>query len=79
MRHRIALIALFLVIPSLAGAQQTGKKDEDMQGMPGMGDMQMRGMNMGGPELMTMHPETFQQEIVRHSGSMCRIRPGAMR
>src|ERR1700693_1158371 len=69
MRHRIALFALFLVIPSFGGAQQTGKKDEDMQGMPGMGDMQMPGMNMGGPELMTMHPETFQQEIVRHGGS----------
>src|ERR1700693_549677 len=75
MRHRIALFALFLVIPSFGGAQQTGKKDEDMQGMPGMGDMQMPGMNMGGPELITMHPTTFLQEIVRHGASGTSVEP----
>ena len=34
-----------------------------------MGDMQMPGMDMGGNDLITMHPETFLQEIIRHSGS----------
>ena len=69
MRHWIAIIALFLSIPALAGAQDSGKKVDDMQGMPGMDGTQMKGMNMGGNELMTMHPETFLQEIVRHTGS----------
>src|SRR5579863_7551968 len=69
MRQWIAMWALLLAIPALAGAQQTGKKDDDMQGMPGMDDAQMQGMKMGGSELMTMHPETFRQEIVRHAGS----------
>jgi hypothetical protein len=69
MRHWIAMFALLVAIPALAGAQQSGKKDDDMQGMPGMGDTQMQGMTMDGTELMTMHPETFPQEIVRHAGS----------
>src|SRR5579864_3934335 len=69
MRQWIAMFALLLAIPALAGAQRSGKKDDDMQGMPGMGDTQMPGMNMGGTELMTMHPENFPQEIVRHAGS----------
>jgi len=69
MRQWIAMFALLLAIPALAGAQQNGKKDDDMQGMPGMDGAQMPGMNMGGTDLMTMHPETFPQEIVRHTGS----------
>ncbi len=69
MRRWIAMWALLVAIPALAGAQQNGKKDDDMQGMPGMDGMQMPGMNMGGPDLMTMHPETFPQEILRHAGS----------
>ena len=69
MRHWIAMFVLLLAIPALAGAQQNGKKDDDMQGMPGMDGTQMPGMNMGGTDLMTMHPETFLQEIVRHAGS----------
>jgi hypothetical protein len=69
MRQWIALFALLLAIPALAGAQQNGKKDDDMQGMPGMDNMQMQGMKMDGTEMMTMHPETFPQEILRHAGS----------
>jgi hypothetical protein len=69
MRVWAAIIALLLAFPALAGAQQNGKKDDDMQGMPGMDAAQMQGMNMGGSDLMTMHPETFLQEIVRHAGS----------
>ena len=69
MRHWITMLALVLAIPAVAGAQQNEKKDGDMQGMPGMERTQMQGMNMGGTDLMTMHPETFPQEIVRHAGS----------
>ena len=77
MRHCIAMFALLLAFPALAGARQNGKKDGDMQGMPGMDDMQMQGMNMGGNELMTMHPETFLQEIVRHNGSGTSAEPNS--
>lgn len=69
MLHRIAMLALLLTIPPLAGAQQDSKKDDGMQGMPGMDGGQMPGMNMGGTDLITMHPETFPQEIVLHAGS----------
>ncbi len=69
MWHWIAMFVLLLAIPAPAGAQQNSKKDDDMQGMPGMDGTQMPGMNMGGPELMTMHPETYPQEIVLHAGS----------
>ena len=77
MRHWIALVGLLLSIPALAGAQQDGKKDGDMQSMPGMDGMQMPGMNMGGAGLMTMHPETFLQEIVRHAGSGTSAEPNS--
>ena len=51
--------------------------------MPGMQGMQMPGMDMGGNPLITMHPETFLQEVVGHdtSGtsaepdSSCRLGP----
>ena len=69
MRQWIAIGALLLAIPALAGAQQNGKKDGGMQGMPGMDNTQMQGMKMDGTGLMTMHPETFPQEILRHAGS----------
>jgi hypothetical protein len=69
MRHAIVILALLLAIPALARAQQDEKKDGNMHGMPGMDGMQMPGMNMGGADLMTMHPESFLQEIVRHAGS----------
>jgi hypothetical protein len=69
MRQWITIFTLLLAIPALAGAQQDGKKGDDMQGGPGMGGMQMPGMDMGGNDLITMHPETFLQEIIRHSGS----------
>ena len=77
MRHWIAMLALLLAIPALAEAQQSGKKDGDLQSMPGMNDMQMQGMNMGGTELLTMHPETFLQEIVRHAGSGTSAEPNS--
>jgi hypothetical protein len=53
------------------------KKADDMQGTPGMGDTQMPGMEMGGNEPMTMHPETFEQEIVRHAGSGTSAEPNS--
>jgi hypothetical protein len=77
MRHWIAMLALLLAIPSLAAAQQNGKKDDDMQGMPGMDGMQMPGMDMGGTDLITMHPESFPQEIVRHAGSGTSAEPNS--
>jgi hypothetical protein len=45
------------------------KPGDDMQGMPGMDDGQMPNMKMNGNALIAMHPETFLQEIVRHSTS----------
>ncbi len=78
MLHKIAAIALLLAMPALAGAQQSGKKDDDTQGMPGMGGMQMPGMNMGGNDLMSMHPETFLQEIVRHAESGTSAEPDSV-
>jgi hypothetical protein len=64
----LAVFASLLALPALAGAQQREKND-DMQGMPGMDNGQMQGMKMGGDDLITMHPETFLQEIVRHGTS----------
>jgi hypothetical protein len=66
MRHWIAIFALLLAFPALAGAQQDNKKDNAMQGMPGM---QMPGINMDGTDSAAMRPETFLQEILRHAGS----------
>jgi hypothetical protein len=74
MRNLIAVLALLLAMPVLSGARQNGKKD-DMRDMPGMDSSQMHGMNMGGSELMTMHPEVFLQEIVRHAGSGTSVEP----
>jgi hypothetical protein len=54
------------------------KNADDMQGVPGMEGMQMHGMNMNGNELMTMHPETFLQEIVRHAGSGTSAEPNSV-
>ncbi len=68
MRPWSAVLASLLIFPALAGAQQS-KKNDDMQGMPGMNDGQMQGMQMGGDGLITMHPETFLQEIARHAGT----------
>jgi hypothetical protein len=63
----MVLLALSLAAAS-ARAQQDGKTD-DMQGTPGMADMQMPGMNMGESAPMNMHPQTFVEEILRHAGS----------
>ncbi|HEY2647122.1 MAG TPA: hypothetical protein VGI34_09110 [Candidatus Acidoferrales bacterium] len=77
MREWIAVFALLLAFAAQANAQQSDKKDDDMQGMPGMGGMQMDGMNMGGTDLITMQPETFIQEIVRHAGSGTSAEPNS--
>ena len=68
MRLGFAILAILLFFPGLAEARQSGGKD-DMQGKPGMDNGQMQGMQMGGDGLITMHPETFLQEIVRHGTS----------
>jgi hypothetical protein len=71
-----ALLALLLV-SAVARAQQENQKKDDMQGMPGMGDMPMPGMNMGGNESMSPPPETFVQEILRHAGSGTSAEPNS--
>jgi len=43
-----------------------------------MDGMQMPGMNKAGNDLMTMHPETFLQEILRHSGSGTSAEPDSI-
>jgi hypothetical protein len=62
------ILASLLLLPAPAGAQQS-KKDTGMQGMPGMDDGKMQGMQMGGDGLIAMYPESFLQEIVRHDTS----------
>ena len=76
MRPWSAVLASLLIFPALAGAQQS-KKNDDMQGMPGMNDGQMQGMQMGGDGLITMHPETFLQEIARHAGTGTSAEPNS--
>jgi hypothetical protein len=75
MRKLIAIFALFVAFPALTAAQQTGKKDDDMQDMPGMDGMQMPGMDMSENPLLTMHPETLRQKIVLHAGSGTGVEP----
>ena len=69
MRHRHWITSATLLLVLHPGARAQEKKDDDMQGMPGMSDAQMQGMKMGGTGLISMQPETFPQEIVRHAGS----------
>jgi hypothetical protein len=76
MRLRSAIFAVLLFFPALAGAQQSNN-DNRMQGMPGMNDGQMQGMQMGGDGLITMHPESFLQEIVRHGASGTSAEPNS--
>jgi hypothetical protein len=53
------------------------KKPDDMQGMPGMNQKQMPGMQMDEKGLMSMHPETFLQEIVHHGTSGTSAEPNS--
>ncbi len=76
MRPWSAILASLLIFPALAGAQQS-KKNDTMQGMPGMDQGQMQGKQMGGDGLITMNPETFQQEIVRHGTSGTSAEPNS--
>jgi len=73
MRLGSAIITVLLFFPALAGAQQS-KQDNSM---PGMDDGQMQGMHMSGDGLITMHPETFLQEIVRHGTSGTSAEPNS--
>jgi hypothetical protein len=72
----LAILASLLVLPTPDGAQQSNKNDE-MQGMPGMNNEQMPEMQMGGNDLITMHPETFLQQIVRHGTSGTSAEPNS--
>jgi|SRR5579872_283712 len=64
----LAVLASLIILPAVAGAQQN-KPEADMQGMSGMDNKQMQGMQMSEDELITIHPKTFLQEIVRHATS----------
>lgn len=65
---RWGMLLAILFASASARAQQDTKK-EGTQGMPGMGDMQMPGMDMGSNAPMNMHPRTFVEEILLHAGS----------
>src|SRR5216684_1345564 len=56
MRPWSAILASLLIFSTLAGAQQS-KKNDTMQGMPGMDQGQMQGKQMGGDSLITMSLE----------------------
>ena len=76
-RHLSVIALVLLIFPALAGGQQGGgNQAPGAQGAPGMPCMP--GMRMPGcPEtlqadstgLMNMHPSTFLQKIVSHTGS----------
>jgi len=55
----------------------TKKQDDGMQTMPGMDDDKMKAMQMGGNGLITMHPETFIQEIAHHGTSGTSAEPNS--
>src|SRR4029077_8991579 len=76
MRLGSAILAILLFFPGLAEARQSGGKD-DMHGLPGMDNGQMEGMHTGGDSLITMHPEDFLQEIVRHGTSGTTAEPNS--
>jgi hypothetical protein len=71
-----AILASLLVQSVPAGARQNNENGET-QGMSAMDDRQMQGMPMGGDGLVTMHPETFVQEIVRHGTSGTSAEPNS--
>jgi hypothetical protein len=76
MRLGSAILAVLLFFPGLGEARQNGGKD-GIQGMQGMDEGQMQGMQMGGEGLTTMHPETFLQEIVHHGISGTSAEPNS--
>jgi hypothetical protein len=76
MRLRSAIFAVLLFFPAPAGAQLS-ENDNGTQGMPGMNGGRMQGMQMGGDGLITMHPESFLQEIVRHGTSGTSAEPNS--
>jgi hypothetical protein len=71
-----AILASLLILPVLAGAQQN-KEIGGMQGKSAMDDGQMQGMQMSGDGLITMHPQTLVQEIVRHGTSGTSAEPNS--
>jgi hypothetical protein len=65
---------------STQSAQQPSaikKQGDGMQTMSGMDDDKMKAMQMGGDGLITMHPETFVQEIVHHGTSGTSAEPNS--
>jgi hypothetical protein len=92
MRLSSTIFAVLLFFPALAGAQQSGSQD-GMPGMQmgtqstkratkqaspqKKQDDNMQGMQMGGNDLIMMHPESFLQEIVRHGTSGTSAEPNS--
>jgi hypothetical protein len=72
----LGILASFSILRAPAGAQENEKND-GMEGMPGMDNGQMQRMQMGGDGLITMHPETFLQQIVRHGTSGTSAEPNS--
>ena len=76
----IALLSFLLSAP-LAAAQQTRgeqhKRNNDMNGIPGMDMSQMPGMQMGPNGGMNMQPETFIQKILVHDTSGTSAEPNS--
>jgi hypothetical protein len=77
MRKFLAAALGCFLLPSIAAAQQTEKKTDDMQNMPGMDQKQMPGMPMDENGSMNMHPENFLQEIVHHGTSGTSAEPNS--
>src|ERR1700687_5911509 len=73
---KISAIALALLISPVVAQAQQEKKPDDMQGMPGMDQKQMPGVQMDEGS-MNMHPETFLQEIVHHGTSGTSAEPNS--
>src|SRR6202022_23029 len=73
---KISAIALALLISPVVAQAQQEKKPDDMQGMPGMDQKQMPGVQMD-EGAMSMHPETFVQEIVHHGTSGTSAEPNS--
>src|SRR5882762_7529875 len=77
MRKFLAAALCCFLLPSIAAAQQTEKKTDDMQNVPGMDQKQMPGMPMDENGSMNMHPENFLQEIVHHGTSGTSAEPNS--
>jgi hypothetical protein len=68
-RHFVIFVLVLFIFPKVADGQQAGENQtpNPSPGMPCMPGMKMPGCPDS--DLMNMHPDTFFQAIVRHTGS----------